>query len=72
MWFQDRREQGLSEKVGPPERPNYQLPSDIHLIDDPKTLALVREFSRDQNAFFKQFVSSYNKMVSVGTPFYSR
>lgn len=72
LWFQDRRERGLSEKTGPPERPNFQLPSDIHLLDDPKTLALVREYGNNQNSFFNQFVKSYNKMVSVGTPFASR
>lgn len=72
MWFQARREQGLSEKTGPPERPNFQLPSDMHLLDDPKTLALVREYANDERAFFDQFAKSYNKMVSVGTPFASR
>lgn len=71
MWFQDRRERGLSENVGPPDRPNFQLPSDIHLLDEPETLAIVREFANDQNAFFTQFAESYNKMVNVGTPFAS-
>lgn len=61
-----------SEKTGPPEKPNFQLPSDMHLLDDPKTLAVVREFANDQDAFFKQFVKSYRKMVNLGTPFASR
>lgn len=69
LWFQGRRENGYSEKVGPPDRPNFQLPSDVHLLDDPNTLAIVREFGADQNAFFDQFAKSYNKMVDVGTPF---
>jgi len=69
MWFQDRRERGLPDSGGgPPERPNFQLPSDIHLLDDPKTLAIVREFANDQDKFFEAFTKSYNKMVSLGTP----
>lgn len=72
LWFQDRLERQLSTKIGPPERPNFQLPSDMHLLDDPKTLEIVREFGTDQDAFFSQFVKSYNKMVNVGTPFASR
>lgn len=69
MWFQKRREAGLSEKTGPPERPNFQLPSDMHLLDDAKTLAIVREFAADQDSFFKQFAKSYRKMVSMGARF---
>lgn len=68
MWFQERREKFLSEKVGPPDRPNFQLPSDIHLLDDPKTLAIVKEFGKSEKSFFDQFVQSYIKMVNVGTP----
>lgn len=72
LWFQSRREKFQSEKVGPPERPNFQLPSDIHLLDDPKTLAIVREFGNNEKAFFDQFAKSYIKMVNVGTPVASR
>lgn len=72
LWYQDRREQNFSTKTGPPDRPNFQLPSDMHLLDDPKTLAIVRRFGADEATFFTQFVKSYNKMVSVGTPFASR
>lgn len=71
MWFQERREKGLSEKTGPPDRPNFQLPSDMHLLDDPITLALVRKYAADERAFFDQFSKSYQKMMSVGTPFAS-
>lgn len=69
MWFQERRELGESEKVGPPDRPNFQLPSDVHLLDSPKTLEIVREFAADQNAFFEQFKKSYIKMTEQGAKF---
>ncbi len=69
MWFQNRRERGASEKSGPPDKPNFQLPSDLALIDDPDTLKIVREFAEDEQAFFKAFRTSYNKMVAFGTPY---
>jgi cytochrome c peroxidase len=72
MWFQERREAGLKEDVGPPERPNFQLPSDMSFLDDEKTLAIVQEFAESQDSFFEQFKKSYNKMVNVGTPMASR
>ncbi len=71
MWFQERREAGLSETEGPPEKPNFQLPSDLHLLDDPDTLVIVCEFANDQKAFFDAFSESYKRMVAIGTPFAS-
>jgi catalase (peroxidase I) len=68
MWFQDRRERNLSETTGPPDRPNFQLPSDMHLLDDPETLRFVREFAADQDKFFAAFSSAYLRMVSIGAP----
>jgi catalase (peroxidase I) len=68
MWFQNRRERGLSVDTGPPDRPNFQLPSDMGLLDDPSTLAIVREFANNQRAFFDAFKVAYTKMVSIGTP----
>lgn len=72
MWFEERRLEGESEAVGPPDRPNFQLPSDLGLLDDASTLAIVKEFAEDQGKFFSQFAASYNKMVNVGTPMASR
>lgn len=72
MWFQERRMEGASEKTGPPDRPNFQLPSDMHLLDDPETLKTVSLYAKDEKAFFKDFSNSYLKMVAIGTPFASR
>lgn len=66
MWFQKRRDQGLSTKTGPPDTPNFQLPSDIQLLDDARTRAVVEEFANSQDAFFKQFVASFQKMTDLG------
>lgn len=69
MWYQERRLNGENDKVGPPEKPNFQLPSDIHLIDEPETLAIVREFAEDEAKFFAQFAKSYVKMTNQGAIF---
>ncbi len=61
------REEGLSEAGGPPNKPNFQLPSDLALLDDAKTRAIVEEFAEDEEKFFEVFINSYTKLVSIGT-----
>ncbi len=52
LWFVERRELGLPTKLGPPEKPNFQLQSDVALLDDPETKKIVLEFASDRGAFF--------------------
>ncbi|KAJ3089495.1 L-ascorbate peroxidase 3 [Quaeritorhiza haematococci] len=40
----------------------------LDLANDPETRPIVEEFAKNQNAFFKQYVESYTKMMQLGAP----
>ncbi len=65
MWFVTRSQNGQSFAGGPPHKPNFQLPSDLALLDDPATAAIVRRFSLSERAFFRAFVTAYKKMANL-------
>eukprot|EP01113_Clastostelium_recurvatum_P014893 TRINITY_DN1816_c0_g1_i1.p1 TRINITY_DN1816_c0_g1~~TRINITY_DN1816_c0_g1_i1.p1 ORF type:complete len:415 (+),score=132.04 TRINITY_DN1816_c0_g1_i1:42-1286(+) len=44
------------------------LASDIALINDPKFKAIVEEYAKDEQLFFKDFAAAYGKLLALGCP----
>jgi len=44
------------------------LPTDIALLNDAKFKAVVEEYAKDQDVFFKDFALAFAKLMSVGCP----
>jgi len=44
------------------------LPTDMALLDDPKLRAVVEEYAKDEQAFFRDFASSFAKLLALGCP----
>lgn len=65
MYFKGRKDRS----GGAPSKPNYQLKSDLALVEDPKTAKIVKKFADNQQAFFDAFAKSYIKCVAVGASF---
>ncbi|SCV03529.1 LANO_0G04676g1_1 [Lachancea nothofagi CBS 11611] len=45
------------------------LPTDMALIQDPKYLKFVKEYANNQDAFFKDFVKAFSKLIENGIEF---
>lgn len=45
------------------------LPSDIALVLDPEFKKYVELYSKDEDAFFKDFASAFSKLLELGVPF---
>lgn len=45
------------------------LPADVALVQDPAFRAIVDEFARNEEVFFKEFSSAFAKLLELGVPF---
>ncbi|SCU87572.1 LADA_0E04808g1_1 [Lachancea dasiensis] len=45
------------------------LPADMALVQDPKYLKIVKEFAKDQDAFFNEFGKAFTKLIENGIEF---
>lgn len=45
------------------------LPTDMSLVQDPKYLKYVKEFAADEQAFFKEFVQVFTKLIENGVEY---
>jgi len=43
------------------------LPSDLALLQDPKTSKWVEEYARNSPLFFKDFSVAFSKLLALGT-----
>jgi hypothetical protein len=44
------------------------LPTDIALLSEPATRAVVEEYARSEEAFFRDFAAAFGKLVALGCP----
>lgn len=52
-----------------PDPALLRMESDMALLDDPKTKALVEKYAVDQSAFFDDYVTSHVKLSELGVSF---
>jgi len=79
LFFKELLETKWTERkwVGPkqyqdPTGTLMMLPTDVALVEDPEFKKWVEVYAKDQNKFFADFSSAFNKLMELGVPFPSK